>query len=113
MRHRFAVPAALVAAGCNMHPPDLSEPFCARTEVEAYSAGDAECVLLDDSNGLTLFKLETSESCGGPPCLRLEPGQVGYALEKIKPTAGAEWNVTRGACDQVPQCGDEPRVESE
>ncbi len=92
--------------GCSVHVPELTDGLCARVETEAYTAGENECLLLEDLNGLTLFKYETSESCGGPPCLRLEPGQTGYVLEKARPGTPAQWQVTRGVCAAVPQCGE-------
>lgn len=95
---------ALGAWGCSVNTPNLSQPFCTRVEVETHTAAEDECILLRDENGLTLFKLDTSDSCGGPPCLRLEPGQSGYVLEKLRPGPPAEWSVTRGACGAVPQC---------
>jgi hypothetical protein len=96
--------AALLLCACSYtaHPPLLNG--CPRVEVEAYTAGALECVLLEDTNGLTLFRLESSESCGGPACLRLDPGQTGYALEKIRPGPEAEWSVLQDACAEVPRC---------
>ena len=96
---------ALLTAGCSsVNPPDISQPFCTRVEILAVTALEHECILLEDQNGLTLFKLDTSQSCGGPPCLRLIPKETAYVLEKMRPGPDAEWTTTRGACVQVPQC---------
>jgi hypothetical protein len=96
--------AALLLLGCDLttHPPNLLE-LCPRVEVAAYTA-EAGCVRLQDTNGMTLFRLSTSESCGGPPCLLLEPGQTGYALEKIRPSPDAEWFVEHGPCAELAAC---------
>ena len=96
---------AMIAVGCSsVNPPNITQPLCTRVEIVALTAGDDECILLEDQNGLTLFKLDTSTSCGGPPCLRLDPGRTGYVLEKMRPGPDAQWNETRGACDVVPHC---------
>ena len=49
-----------------------------------YTAGPDECVKLTDTNGRTLFKLTSSESCGGPPCIVLLPGHTASVLEKTR-----------------------------
>lgn len=95
---------ALLLCACTWetHAPSVLAP-CPRVPIAVITAGEGECVRLQDE-GRALFKLDTSESCGGPACLRLEPGQTGLVLEKIKPGPAAEWGVTRGACDEVPSC---------
>lgn len=80
------------------HVPSLLDT-CPRVEVAAYTA-ETGCLLLRDQAN-TLFKLDTSESCGGPPCLLLEPGQTGYALEKVRPGFPATWTVTPGDCEEL------------
>ncbi len=76
--------------------------------VETYTAGPLECVRLDDRNGLTLFKLADSDSCGGPNCLHFSNGQTAYALEKIKPGEPAQWSFWRGSCADILFCEGEP-----
>ena len=89
----------------SVHTPNLLEKErCGRVPIAEYSAGPDECVRVEDLNGKTLFQLTTSESCGGPPCMTLRPGETGYVLEKVKPGYSAEWDVQRGACDALPQC---------
>ncbi len=96
----------LVACGYDTHVPNITN-LCPRAEAEAYTAGPDECVTLWDTNGLTLFKLDTSDSCGGPPCLELGPGETAYALEKIKPGPPAQWAWYRGPCESAPTCDDD------
>ena len=86
-----------------MHPPDILSP-CPRAVVEVYTAPADGCVTLWDVNGLTLFKLETSDSCGGPDCLELGAGETGYALEKLKPGTPAQWAWYVGPCESAPSC---------
>lgn len=88
---------ALLLLSCDlrMHPPGIDA--CPRVEVEAYTAGERECVLLTSERD-TLFRLAASDSCGGPPVLCLHPGETGYALERVRPAAPAEWSVIRGPC---------------
>ena len=95
---------ALLLCACSYgtHVPDITEP-CPRVPIAAYTAGAEECILLDDVE-LALFKLDTSESCSGPPCLRLEPGQTAYVMEKIKPGPAARWTAQHGPCAEVPKC---------
>ena len=98
---------AVLALACSdygyvMHAPSLDG--CTRVAVAEYTAGAGECVKLSDVNGKTLFKAGTSESCGGPPCVGLQPGETGYALEKAKPGERAEWSVERGPCETVMRC---------
>lgn len=99
--------AAVLLAACteiDLHAPDLGSPTCARVEVAAYTAGDDECITLRDANGLTLFRRAESESCGGPPCLRLEPGESALVLAKMSPGPEPEWQVERDACRLVTDC---------
>jgi hypothetical protein len=93
----------LVGCGYDTHVPNITD-LCPRAELEAYTAGPEECITLWDVNGLTLFKLSTSDSCGGPDCLELGPGETGYALEKIKPGEPAQWGWYRGPCESAPTC---------
>ena len=97
---RFAI--LLCACTWETHAPNALDP-CPRVPVAVITAGAEECVRLQDE-ARALFKLDASESCGGPACLRLEPGQTGMVLEKIKPGPAAEWSMVRGACRSVPPC---------
>jgi len=93
----------LSCADASVHMPD---PFsdCNRVEVAAYTAGD-ECIRLEDTNGRTLFKLSTSESCGGPPCITIHPGETAYALELDRFIAeAADWTVQTGPCESLGEC---------
>jgi hypothetical protein len=87
----------------SVHTPNLFEQ-CGRMPIAEYTAEANECIRLEDINEKTLFRLATSESCGGPPCMTLHPGEKGYVLEKVKPGDPAEWDVQRGPCDQMAQC---------
>ncbi len=97
---RLALFLLACSDGIAMHPPDLG---CQRVPVAVYEAG-GDCVLLEDANGRALFRLSTSESCGGPPCLLLLPGEVGYALELSYPGEPARWTVGRGSCEELEGC---------
>ncbi len=96
----------IVIAGCgdvSIHTP---QPFdrCGRVEIATYTAPADECLRLEDTSGTTLFRLSTSESCGGPPCITLQPGETGFVLERIKPDTAAAWDAQIGACDALPKC---------
>lgn len=104
--------SALLLA-CSFEPSDYSahmpvNPDCGRVAIAEYQA-EADCVRLSDANGRALFKLSTSESCGGPECILLKPGETGYVLEKVKLGERAEWDVQVGACDELPKCNNEVR----
>lgn len=88
--------------GYSVHAPAFFGD-CGRVPIEDYTAGE-ECIRLEDTSGTALFRLATSESCGGPPCLTLQPGETGLVLEKVKPGPAAEWTAERGPCDELAQC---------
>jgi hypothetical protein len=96
---RFVV---LLLAGCSYsaHVPDMLDP-CPRAVVEVVTA-ESECARLV-SEWDTLFRFDSSGSCGGPPCLVLEPGQTAYVLERIRPAPPAEWRVEWGECGACPE----------
>ena len=111
MGYRSSLPSKvliLAVVACSddrfsVHTPNLFEQ-CGRMPIAEYYAETAECIRLEDANGRALFKLTTSESCGGPPCMRLNPGESAYVLEKVKPGDPAQWDVQRGPCDELPPC---------
>jgi hypothetical protein len=86
---------SLLLAACSVHAPTLNG--CPRAIVEVVTAGE-ECVRLESVRD-ALFRLDTSESCGGPPCLVLEPGQTAYVLERIRPGFPAEWRAVPVDCE--------------
>lgn len=89
----------LLLAACGdftTHPPDITE-LCPRVEVAAYTAPDDGCLLLESERD-ALFRLDSSENCGGPAVLCLRPGETGYALERVRPAAPARWTVTPVHC---------------
>lgn len=87
--------------GYSAHVP--SQVGCGRVAIASYTA-EAECLKLEDTNGRTLFKRSTSDSCGGPACLVLQPGESGYVLEKAKFGEAAEWSVQGGPCEELAPC---------
>jgi hypothetical protein len=99
--------ALLLACSLETHSPDvggyLSGDACGRVPVATYTA-DSECIRLSDWGGETLFRAAESESCGGPPCIWLAPGQTGLALEKLKDKGSAEWSVEVGDCAEIGEC---------
>jgi hypothetical protein len=101
---RIAVLALLVGCGdpINLHPPSVLDP-CPRAAIEHYTAAPDECLTLVSVHD-TLFRLDTSDSCGGPPCLALLPGESAYVLERLRPAAPAMWSVWRGPCAFQPAC---------
>jgi hypothetical protein len=101
----MALTLALACGDHEVHVPDLTHgQLCPRAIVETYTAPPDRCLRLDDQNGLTLFRAAESDDCGGPPCLRLTPGQTGYALEKIRPGTPAVWSFWIDSCDAVLFC---------
>jgi hypothetical protein len=109
MKWAAAVVAWLAMAcgdGINIHAPNLTDPTCSHVETYAFTAGDDTCTRLYDAHGSTLFRREGSANCGGTKCLRLEPGETGYALSEIRLTAAPEWTATIDACADVPNCPD-------
>jgi hypothetical protein len=96
---------ALLALACSLETnvPNISDP-CSRAVIASYTAPPEECVRLDDANGLALFRLSTSQDCGGPSCIRYGEEQTAYVLEKIAPNAGAEWAMRHGPCSEIPYC---------
>ncbi len=106
-RALVAIIAACGAVSCGdleTHSPSFTDPTCFRVPIAQYTAPDNGCIRLKDKNGLSLFKLDTSESCGGPDCLRLESGETGIVLAKVRPGPEPSWLVFSGACDEVPEC---------
>ena len=87
---------------CSVDVPPINGALdgdgCGRTAVAEYTAHDG-CVKLQDTNGKTLFKLDTSDSCGGPPCIVLLPGETGFALELVKLDGRGQWTVEPVSCD--------------
>jgi len=73
---------------------------CGRVAVAEYTAENS-CIKLDNIRE-TLFKLKSSESCGGPPCLVIQLGDTAYALEKSTSFKPAEWSVSEVDCSE--QC---------
>jgi hypothetical protein len=98
--------AVLLLAACSdlaTHAPDLGH-LCSRAVVAEYTAPPGECVRLDDANGRSLFRLSTSEDCGGPACIRFGDGQTALVLEPLAPGPQAEWFFWQGPCGEVPWC---------
>lgn len=95
---------ALLALACSFetHVPNVTEP-CSRAIVAEYTAPAGECMRLDDAGG-ALFRLSTSDDCGGPACIRFCDGATAYALEKLRPGPAAEWTMRQGAPGDVPFC---------
>lgn len=100
---RLALLLALACGDLTTNVPNLTSPTCPRVEIAVYTAGPDECIRLLDKDG-ALFKLATSESCSGPPCVRLEPGETAYVMAKIRPGPEPVWSVKADSCDAVPEC---------
>ena len=99
----LALAALLLSCDLTTNVPDLSSPTCPRVEIAVYTAGPDSCIRLLDKDG-ALFKLATSESCSGPSCVRLEPGETAYVMGRIRPAPEPTWLVYYGTCDEVPEC---------
>lgn len=98
--------ALILTLGCSEVSVHMPNPLneCNRIEVETHTAL-LQCTRLQDTNGRTLFKLSTSESCGGPPCLVIHPGETAYVLELDRLVAEAgEWTVQTGPCEEMEPC---------
>lgn len=100
--------ALLLCCSFEAHAPDvgsaLGGDYCGRVAVAEYTVG-ANCLKLSDFGGETLFRLSDSQSCGGPPCVVLQPGETAFALVKTKPGPEAMWSVEPVACDEL-CCGE-------
>jgi hypothetical protein len=105
---RLSLLLALSCSDYASHSPDvggyLSGDYCGRIPIATYTAGPNECVRLSDWEGETIFRFDTSESCGGPPCEVAYPGETLLALEKFKDHGMAEWTVERGSCEELGEC---------
>lgn len=104
---RWLALLALACSDVSLHSPSVLDPFCTRVAIETYTAPAETCIRLVDANGLTLFKRSDSDSCGGPPCLRLLPGETAFVLAKLRPdTAEPAWLVEIDDCDETPECAE-------
>jgi hypothetical protein len=100
----WKIALCFLVLACGELPEITGGQLCPRVATESHTAGPDVCVRLDDQNGMTLFRLSTSEDCGGPPCLRLTPGQTGYVLEKLAPSTPAVWSYWVDSCENIPFC---------
>lgn len=94
----------LLACDVEFHAPDITDPTCARMAIAVYTAPAGKCVRLSDQNGLTLFRLAESDSCGGPSCIVLQPGQTALALRKVAPGPDPHWHIETDECDAFTTC---------
>lgn len=101
----FSVIGAL-ACDLDMHAPSiLSDRLCPRVPIATFTvpkteAEHPECWLLVSTDG-ALFRLETSDSCGGPAELCVHPGETAYALALIRPHDPISWVVYTGNCADI------------
>jgi hypothetical protein len=99
---RFPFFLAMSCSDFSTHVPNITAP-CSRAAVAEVISQPDECVRLDDAGG-ALFRLTTSEDCGGPACIRYCDGAAAFVLEKLRPGPAAEWTERRGTPDEVPFC---------